>query len=110
MLNTNADSIASTLAIALSAYSEVELVYCFEKNGVLHNPSDNNSVIPKLNNNDFTRLQADGIITQGMIPKLQQAFDALNQGVNRVTIGHASGITSILSGLQQAGTLITLNA
>lgn len=86
LLNTNADTIASSIAIALAPYFQVNLVYCFEKNGVLLDPKDENSVIPRLNMHTFAEYKASGVISAGMIPKLDNAFQAISSGVNRVTI------------------------
>lgn len=86
LLNTNADTIASSIAIALAPYFQVNLVYCFEKNGVLLDPKDDNSVIPMLNKHTFAEYKASGVISAGMIPKLDNAFQAISEGVSRVTI------------------------
>jgi acetylglutamate kinase len=93
MLNTNADTIASELAVALGSSFSVDLVYCFEKNGVLANPDDDNSVIPYLNKNTYTEYKQTGAIAAGMIPKLDNAFTALNNGVARVLIINANNLT-----------------
>ncbi|HET6556718.1 MAG TPA: acetylglutamate kinase [Prolixibacteraceae bacterium] len=86
LLNTNADTIAADLAIELSNYYTVNLFYCFEKKGVLLNPNDENSVIPELNYARFKELQVAGTITEGMIPKLDNGFSALTNGVSQVLI------------------------
>ncbi|HEX3007214.1 MAG TPA: acetylglutamate kinase [Bacteroidales bacterium] len=86
LLNTNADTIASSVAIALAPFFHVNLVYCFEKNGVLMNPADENSVISRIDMNAFTEYKASGVISAGMIPKLDNAFAAINSGVKQVTI------------------------
>ena len=88
MLNTNADTIASEIAIALSAFYEVELYYCFEKNGVLKDVSDNHSVVEKINTKTYQKLKEEGIIADGMLPKLENCFYALNNGVTSVNIGN----------------------
>jgi acetylglutamate kinase len=104
LLNTNADTIASSMAIALSQRYEVHLVYCFEKNGVLSNSSDANSVIDVLDETNFRKYKDEGIITAGMIPKLENAFDALRGGVAEVRIcspeGVKNGGTKILKSIQ----------
>ncbi|OGX81524.1 acetylglutamate kinase [Hymenobacter coccineus] len=89
LLNTNADTIAATVAIALSKQFAVELHYCFEKNGVLLDVNDDNSVIGTINLASYAELKEAGIIAEGMIPKLDNSFDALSQGVSKVIIGHA---------------------
>jgi acetylglutamate kinase len=86
MLNTNADTIASSLATALAKYYQVRLIYCFEKNGVLTNPDDENSVIPKITENAFSEYKTKGVIHSGMIPKLDNAYAALKSGVAEVVI------------------------
>jgi len=96
LLNTNADTIASTVAVALSSQFTVELHYCFEKNGVLLDVNDDDSVIARINLTSYVELKEAGIITEGMIPKLDNSFDALSQGVNKVIIGHALKINEPL--------------
>ena len=92
LLNTNADTIAAETAKALADYYDVTLIYCFEKKGVLSNPDDDDSVIPVITREDFERYKADGIIAGGMIPKLENAFDAIDNGVERVIITLATAI------------------
>lgn len=87
LLNTNADTIASAIAIALSSIYRVSLVYCFEKKGVLTDVADDESVIRQISSLEFDKLKADGIIAGGMLPKLENAFKAINSGVNEVYIG-----------------------
>lgn len=101
LLNTNADTIAGETAKALAGLFDVTLVFCFEKKGVLRDENDDESVIPRLTRADFDRLVREGTIQGGMIPKLKNALDALDAGVNRVLITLASA----LDGTQ--GTLIT---
>lgn len=86
LLNTNADTIASSLAIALAPFYAVNLVYCFEKNGVLKDPADENSVISEINPELFAEYKASGIISAGMVPKLENAFKAIESGVKKITI------------------------
>lgn len=100
MLNTNADTMASETAKALAPYADVTLVYCFEKPGVLSDPDDDGSVIPVITHNDFNRLTADGIISGGMKPKVENALAAVSAGVRRVIITQASAIG------QEGGTVI----
>jgi acetylglutamate kinase len=87
LLNTNADTIASTLAIALSNSYKTSLIYCFEKKGVLKNVDDDNSVIREIKSSSFSTLQEQGIISEGMIPKIHNSFEAIKQGVEEVFIG-----------------------
>ena len=90
LLNTNADTVASQTAISLAP--NVQLTFCFEKAGVLSNPDDDTSVIAKIIPETYTQLKADGIISGGMIPKIDNAFAAIEHGVQSVRITHASNI------------------
>lgn len=92
LLNTNADTIAGETAKALAQLFEVTLVFCFEKRGVLRDETDDNSVIPTLCAADFKQLVEEGIIQGGMIPKLENSFEALDAGVSEVVITLASAI------------------
>ena len=87
LLNTNADTIASELAIGFSKTFQTELYYCFEKNGVLEHVSDENSVIEHINTESYQTLLNKGIIADGMLPKLTNCFKAVNHGVHKVCIG-----------------------
>lgn len=95
LLNTNADTITGETAKALAKYYEVTLIFCFEKKGVLRDENDDDSVIAHINREDFDRYVADGVIQGGMIPKLENAFDALETGVNKVIITQASAIDGL---------------
>ena len=86
LLNTNADTIASSVGIALAKIFNVQLVFCFEKRGVLRNPDDEHSVIETLDEALYKEYKDKGIITAGMIPKLDNAFAALHSGVKEVRI------------------------
>ena len=92
ILNTNADTIAGETAKALAKHYDVTLVFCFEKKGVLSNPDDDESVIPTITRADFDRYVADGRISGGMIPKIENAFNAIDAGVGRVVITKADSI------------------
>ena len=119
LLNTNADTIASSVAIALAGHKyrnrwevcsacedcthcsddgklthEVELIYCFEKDGVLFDKDDDNSVIPQIDREKVAALKAEGIVADGMIPKLTNSFKAIDSGVSRVIIKHARNLLS----------------
>lgn len=89
LLNTNADAIAGETAKALAKYFEVRLMFCFEKRGVLLNENVEDSVIPALNLELFKKYVAEGIISGGMIPKLENAFEAINAGIKEVVITRA---------------------
>jgi len=102
MLNTNADTMASEIAIALSNEFEVSLVFCFEKAGVLLNPKDDDSVIFQLNFQSYNDLKSQGIITDGMIPKLDNSFKALQKGVNEIKITNSKDVN------RAGGTVLSL--
>ncbi len=86
LLNTNADTIAGETAKALSKFFDVTLVYCFEKKGVLRDANDDDSVIPHITEPEFKQLVEQGIVEGGMIPKLENAFNAIHSGVKKVNI------------------------
>ena len=119
LLNTNADTIASSVATAMANYRYrsprevcckcedcthcsddgrlthlVNLIYCFEKDGVLYDKDDDTSVIPEINEEYFAQLKAEGRVADGMIPKLSNAFKAISNGVNKVIIKHALNLNS----------------
>ena len=121
LLNTNADTIASSVAIAMANYKyrsrkdvccrceecthcsddgrlshETELIYCFEKDGVLYDKDDDSSVIPEIGRERFAELKAEGRVADGMIPKLTNSFKAIDSGVARVVIKHARNLSSDL--------------
>jgi len=88
LLNTNADTIASELSIALSEVFEVTLNYCFEKPGVLYDSEDDSSVIAAMDTVLYSKLKEEGAIHSGMIPKLDNCFNSLSKGVQKIKIGH----------------------
>lgn len=88
LLNTNADTIASELAIALSKVFDITLNYCFEKPGVLYDAEDDSSVIENINQELYSKLKAQKAIHSGMIPKLDNCFNSLSKGVQKIKIGH----------------------
>ncbi|MBP5425187.1 MAG: acetylglutamate kinase [Prevotella sp.] len=92
MLNTNADTMASETAKAMASLYDVTLVFAFEKPGVLQNPDDDSSVIPVITRSDFERYKADGTISGGMLPKIENALGAVEAGVSRVIITLATAI------------------
>ena len=119
LLNTNADTIASSVAIALANYRyrsprevccrceecthcsddgrlthETELIYCFEKDGVLYDKDDDSSVIPEIDRERFAELKAEGRVADGMIPKITNSFKAIDSGVARVIIKHARNLNN----------------
>ena len=99
LLNTNADTIAAEAAIAFSHNYETELIYCFEKPGVLRGAEDEFSIIESLDYKQFKELQENGTINSGMIPKLDNSFHAIKRGVHRIRITN-------MEGLQSGGTLL----
>ena len=92
LLNTNADTIAAEVAKALAAVFDVTLVFCFEKRGVLRDADDDNSVISTITQAEFPALVEQGIVSGGMLPKLENAFDAIRAGVHEVIITRADAI------------------
>lgn len=92
LLNTNADTIASEAAKALAKVYDVTLIFSFEKKGVLSNPDDDDSVIPTITHADFERYKADGTISGGMLPKIENALAAVDAGVSKVIITLATAI------------------
>ena len=121
LLNTNADTIASSVATAMANYQYrtrrevccrceecthcsddgrlthiVELLYCFEKDGVLHDKDDDSSVIPEIDREKFVQLKGEGRVADGMIPKLTNSFKAIDNGVERVVIKHARNLLNPL--------------
>jgi acetylglutamate kinase len=106
MLNTNADTIASVLAVALSKQFDVRLIYCFEKKGVLRDVNDNESVIRHLPEKLYKDLLLQNVLADGILPKLENAFDAIHAGVKEVLIGEATDLV-MNTGTETDGTLIT---
>lgn len=98
LLNTNADTIASSVAVAMSALYETRLVYCFEKKGVLKDVNDDDSVVREIKTDEFEILKANGTVAGGMIPKLHNAFEAIKKGVSAVYIGKADELTELADG------------
>jgi len=105
MLNTNADTIASALAVNLSENFEVRLIYCFEKKGVLEQVTDEDSVIPLITREKYAQLLADNKLFEGILPKIDNAFAAIGNGVKEVLIGHAKDLLQNVTGAVR-GTLI----
>ncbi len=106
LLNTNADTIASSISLALSDLYDIHLIYCFEKNGVLHSVENSDSVISQLTKNEYVDLKEKGIIANGMIPKLENIFMALENGVRQINLCNAR-----VNSLQENdnGTRFTIN-
>ncbi len=104
ILNTNADTIASETAKALAQQYDVTLIFSFEKKGVLSNPDDDDSVIPVITRTLFEKYKADGTISGGMLPKIENALSAVDAGVSKVIITLATAIDG------QHGTMIKANS
>jgi acetylglutamate kinase len=107
LLNTNADTMAAALATALAAACRVSLVYCFEKKGVLSDPADDESVISRISFAKYGQLKAAGVVSKGMIPKLDNAFAALQNGVAEVLICQAEALRSLVDEQAYPGTRLT---
>ncbi len=105
LLNTNADTIAQEIARGLSSLYDVNLIYSFEKSGVLLDANDDSTVIPSIRPNYYEQLKAEKKIFAGMIPKIDNAFTALSSGVKQVTIGKAEELKQLIN--HSAGTTIT---
>ena len=90
LLNTNADTIASSLAVAMSAHFEVYLKFVFTHEGVLKDMQHSDAIFEEINSTDFVQLKKEGVLTQGIIPKLTNAFDALQEKVQEVRIGSSA--------------------
>lgn len=104
LLNTNADTIAQELAVAMSEEYEVILVYLFEKSGVLRDSRDESSAIQEITAAFYQQLKSEELIFGGMIPKLDNAFTALKKGVTKIIIGNGEELTKLLAG--KSGTAI----
>ena len=104
LLNTNADTIAQELAKGMSTHFEVNLIYSFEKPGVLMDADDDSTVINQINPTYYQQLRAKNKIFAGMIPKMDNAFTALNNGVKKVIIGKAENLSELIKG--SSGTTI----
>lgn len=102
LLNCNADSVASAVAIACSEIAPTDLTFCFEKDGVLSDVDDPTSLIRSVNGSNYADLKNSGAISGGMLPKIDNAFAAVSKGVRSVTIKSSSKL------LDDTGTKITL--
>lgn len=107
LLNTNADTMASAVAVAMSKHYDVNLIYCFEKKGVLSDPDNDDAVISSLIPATYAEYKASGVIIKGMIPKLDNAFAALQKGIKKVIICHADDLFVAVQG--EAGTALSFN-
>lgn len=105
LLNTNADTLAQSIATTLSAHFKTTLVFGFEKTGVLLDVADESTLIAQLNESVYTELKESGTVHSGMIPKLDNAFTAIRSGVTRVILGKADRLSDLLSG--RTGTILT---
>lgn len=105
LLNTNADTIASSVAVSLAAFYQVRLIYCFEKKGVLENLADENSIINLIDREKYTALLQENKLADGILPKIDNAFAAIDGGVAEVLVGHAADLLANVS-KTPVGTLI----
>ena len=103
LLNTNADTVASSIALSLADKAETDLVFCFEKDGVLLDKDDDTSLVTLITPEYFARLKADGTVADGMLPKLENAFKAIAGGVSKVVIKNSSNIANDRGTTLQAG-------
>jgi len=108
LLNTNADTIASALAVALAKIYDTTLIYCFEKKGVLKDIHDESSLVAKIDHQGYEELKAQQIIHSGMLPKMDNAFSAISCGVKEVIIGHSDELGSLKNN-KPFGTRLTKN-
>lgn len=106
ILNTNADTIASAIAVNLSLNYKISLVYCFEKNGVLLDVNDENSVVKNLNEKKYQQLKESKSLFAGILPKIDNAFEAINKGVQEVVIGNSAQLPLLIN--NESGTKISL--
>ncbi len=106
LLNTNADTIASALAVALAKLYDTTLIYCFEKKGVLKDINDESSLVKEINRHSYEELKAQQIIHSGMLPKMDNAFSAISCGVKEVIIGHSDDLGNLKKN-QPFGTRLT---
>lgn len=106
LLNTNADTIAQSIAVAMAAQYNVHLIYGFEKEGVLADINDPSSIIATIDQNGYAKLKADKIVLEGMVPKIDNAYKALEGGVQSVIIGNAEKMNDLINGT--AGTTIKI--
>ncbi|MBC7390142.1 MAG: acetylglutamate kinase [Opitutaceae bacterium] len=105
MLNINADTVATTLSKAMSKNYDVTLLYCFELKGVLSDFENKDSVIPQLNFDSYHDLKHQGVISKGMIPKMDNSFDAIKNGVSKVVICHSDNMLMASLG-EETGTVL----
>ncbi len=103
LLNCNADTVASSVALGMSRVTPTDLIFCFEKRGVLTDINDEGSVIKTITAENYASFKADGAIHSGMIPKIDGALKAVSQGVASVTIKHSEDLLEL-----SAGTTITI--
>lgn len=107
LLNTNADTVASSLAVALSSKYKVNLVYCFELPGVMEDINKPETLITDITTTKYQALKSDGVIVDGMIPKMDNCYNAISKGVESVFICHANNLLGLLKGSSAIGTKLT---
>ena len=94
LLNCNADSVASAIALGAAQIAPAELVFCFEKSGVLRDPDDETTLIREITAESYAALKAEGVVSKGMIPKIENALKAVANGVRSVTIKHSDNLSN----------------
>ena len=94
LLNCNADSVASAIALGAAQIAPAELVFCFEKSGVLRDPDDETTLIREITAGSYAALKAEGVVSKGMIPKIENALKAVANGVRSVTIKHSDNLSN----------------
>lgn len=108
LLNTNADTVASAIAVAMGGMYQTTLIYCFEKKGVLKDINDEESLVAEIDPRRYQELKEQQIIHSGMLPKLDNAFAAIGCGVSAVIIGHSDDLGNLKNN-KQFGTRLTNN-
>ncbi len=98
LLNCNADTVASSVALGVARVAPTDLIFCFEKRGVLTDINDDSSVIKTITPENYAAYKAEGVINSGMIPKIDGALKAINQGVASVAIKHSEDLLDPMSG------------
>jgi acetylglutamate kinase len=107
MLNTNADTVAAEIAVNMTEYFDVDLVYCFDLPGVLRDINDPGSVIPVIKPSDYEKLKNSGAISKGMLPKIENALNALNRNISRVILLQAGNLGEYCISKITHGTIIS---
>ena len=105
LLNTNADTITSVLAMAMKNHFDVDVIYCFEKSGLLRDKENEHSRIEKINRHEIHSMLQESLISDGMIPKIQNIAALLDAGISTVRLVHAAEILAVIQNSKNIGTL-----